>query len=253
MNLKRQSQSERTKSLYSYDPSKPVSFESEENKPIQNNYLQMLEREIWRLNGERDATCYILHEDVIQLLVAAKNYLHVLRRNENDSLIEVVEKVNTLLANAFYKLKEIHQQIASPPLGLLGLEGAIEELVLDTKRKSSTEIEVTKIDSQVNIIEDYQQLAIYKILKQLLDNSLQYSRAKKISIKLHLTNNKIMLEYQDNGVGFYNSKRFWRNGLLQIETLITAFNGKMIIKTSPGSGFSYVAHMQAVLPTQIEI
>ena len=226
--------------------------ELKDTKFIGKNYLQMLEREIWRLNGERDATCYILHEDVIQLLVAAKNYLHVLKSN-NDSSIEVVEKVNTLLADAFYKLKEIHQQIASPPLGLLGLEGAIDELVLNAKSKSSTEIQVTKIDSQVNLIEDYQQLAIYKILKQLLDNSLQYSRAKKISIKLHLINNKIMLEYQDNGVGFYNSKRFWRNGLLQIETLITAFNGKMNIKTSPGSGFSYVAHMQAVLPTQIEI
>lgn len=215
-------------------------------------YQEMLEREIWRLNGERDATCYILHEDVIQLLVAAKNYLQAIEQNESYPLRETVGKVDSLIGDAFQKIKEIHQQIASPPLGLFGLDGAIEELVYHAGKKSKIEIRLKEINPDINRIEDYQQLGIYKIVKQLLDNSLQHARAKKIIIDLVLTHNNIILEYQDDGMGFYNSKKFWRTGLLLIETLIATFQGNMNISTSPGTGFRLKAFMVIMPQTQKE-
>lgn len=210
------------------------------------NYLEMLEREIWRLNGERDATCHILHEDVIQLLVAAKNYLHVIEHTDCNKVGETITKVDSLIAIAFQKIKNIHQQIASPPFSLFGLSGAIEELISNASKNARVQINIKKLDTDVNQIEDYEQLAVYRIFKELVENSLQHARANNIELALSLEKDFILMNYVDNGIGFYNSKRFWRTGLLQIESLIQTFNGKMNISTAPGIGFKFYAQIQLI-------
>ena len=208
------------------------------------NYLEMLEREIWRLNNERDAACHMLHEDVVQLLVAAKNYLHEIEHVESNQVDKTVEKVESLISNAFQKIIEIHQQVSNPPFDLFGLDGALEELVDNTRKFSKIVFTLNEIDPTINQIEDYQKLIIYKVFKELIRNSLQHAKAKSINAQLSLESNIVLIHYQDDGVGFYNSNRFWRTGLVQIESLLGNYNGKMYIETSPGTGFKFNGQMQ---------
>jgi signal transduction histidine kinase len=208
------------------------------------NYLEMLEREIWRLNNERDAACHMLHEDVVQLLVAAKNYLHEIEHVESNQVDKTVEKVEALISNAFQKIIEIHQQVSNPPFDLFGLDGALEELVDNTKKFSKIAFTLNEIDPTINQIEDYQKLIIYKVFKELIRNSLQHAKAKSINAQLSLESNIVLIHYQDDGVGFYNANRFWRTGLVQIESLLGNYNGKMHIETSPGTGFKFNGQMQ---------
>ncbi|MFN4948986.1 MAG: sensor histidine kinase [Bacteroidota bacterium] len=208
------------------------------------NYLEMLEREIWRLNNERDAACHMLHEDVVQLLVAAKNYLHEIEHVESNQVDKTVEKVEALISNAFQKILEIHQQVSNPPFDLFGLDGALEELVDNTRKFSKIVFTLNEIDPTINQIEDYQKLIIYKVFKELIRNSLQHAKAKSINAQLSLESNIVLIHYQDDGVGFYNSNRFWRTGLVQIESLLGNYNGKMYIETSPGTGFKFNGQMQ---------
>jgi two-component system sensor histidine kinase ComP len=46
------------------------------------------------------------------------------------------------------------------------------------------------------------ELSIYRIIKELINNTLKHAQAKKISIKFFLILKSIHLHYSDNGVGF---------------------------------------------------
>jgi signal transduction histidine kinase len=46
------------------------------------------------------------------------------------------------------------------------------------------------------------ELSIYRIIKELINNTIKHARASKITIKLHLVLRFIHLHYSDNGVGF---------------------------------------------------
>ena len=70
------------------------------------------------------------------------------------------------------------------------------------------------------------------------------AKAKSINAQLSLESNIVLIHYQDDGVGFYNANRFWRTGLVQIESLLGNYNGKMHIETSPGTGFKFNGQMQ---------
>lgn len=46
------------------------------------------------------------------------------------------------------------------------------------------------------------ELAIYRIIKELINNTIKHAKARSISIKLHLILRSIRLVYSDNGAGF---------------------------------------------------
>lgn len=211
------------------------------------NYVEMLEREIWRLNSERDAACHILHEDIAQSLIAANNFLHEIKQGESNQIEKTVERVESLLTNAIKKIIEINQQVSNPPFDLFGLTGALEELVDSTRKFSKIVVTLNEIDPEINQIEDYQKLIIYKVFKELIRNSLQHAKAKSINAQLFFETNIVLIHYKDDGVGFYNSKRFWRSGLVQVESLLGNYNGKIHIETSPGTGFRFNGQMQIAL------
>jgi signal transduction histidine kinase len=205
--------------------------------------VTMMQREIWRLRSERGSISHILHEDLMQLIIAAKNYTECI---SIDNKKETAEKTAAILDTTIEKLRNLHRQLDIPQFKLVGLTGAIRALLLkvDFERICKTKIE--KLDEGINEINEYTQLAVYQILEELLKNISTHSHADNAHIYLEIHDKQLFLTVCDNGIGFYNIEKYWREGLHKIKLIIYELNGRMILDSSPGAGCLF----RAVIPLE---
>lgn len=207
-----------------------------------NAMVALLERELWRLRSERGSVGHLLHEDILQMLVAAKNYCSpIINQSQN------LDEVTNIISQTITKLKEVHQRIASPPFLLIGFTGVLLELIARLKTEKQTQLIVDRLDEKINALAVTQQYCLYLIFEELFKNIAIHSYAEIAHVAAQIKDATIQIAVWDNGVGFYNDKKIWRDGLYKIKLLTTELRGKMILESSPGMGCQF----RAVLPFQI--
>jgi signal transduction histidine kinase len=87
-----------------------------------------------------------------------------------------------------------------------------------------------------------QDLALYRIFQELINNTLKHAAATKIQIDLETVENQINISYQDNGKGLTEeaAKQLSTGiGLKSIESRANLINAKMNIPIDQGQGFQF--------------
>ncbi|HNA59349.1 MAG TPA: ATP-binding protein, partial [Chitinophagales bacterium] len=86
-----------------------------------------------------------------------------------------------------------------------------------------------------------QEVFLYRIVQELLTNSIKHGRAQQIKITLLSNNTSIQLEVIDNGVGF--DPQQLQNapgiGMKNIKTRIDLLNGSLLIDSTIGKGSKF--------------
>ncbi len=87
------------------------------------------------------------------------------------------------------------------------------------------------------------EIMVYRIIKELVNNTIKHAKASSIEIKLYEENNIVKLFYKDNGIGFDNVTKagfpVGSIGLLNIMSRIKTINGKYNLSSSKGAGFEF--------------
>ena len=121
-------------------------------------------------------------------------------------------------------------------LNNFGLMRGIKNFVERTQAIHPTAIRFTtnmnneRFDSNIEVI-------LYRVTCELINNSLKHAACDQIDIELSLVNERIVLEYYDNGRGF--SPRDMESvgmGLSNIKSRISSLNGTFTLNSSPGAG-----------------
>ncbi|NBX11682.1 MAG: hypothetical protein EBR19_05680 [Chitinophagaceae bacterium] len=212
-------------------------------KKNHNNHfpdIEGLERELWKLRNEQGAFSHLIHEDILQVMVATKNFITL--ASEKQTYDEnLCHKICDLMDEAINKLKLIHEKVAFHSIKSLGLKGAVFELVNKVKKDYNIDIDFDIEESKIDSVDEYTKLLIHQILTELVKNTAYHSNSKEANIKIDRQKSILCVEYKDSGYGFYNSEKFWRSGLNGVKHSIYTLNGEMKIETSPGTGFFFKA------------
>jgi len=86
-------------------------------------------------------------------------------------------------------------------------------------------------------IENYKKIIIYRILQELLVNMKKHSKCSLVVISFKKNENKLQINYSDNGVGATFEKLASKNGLQNIENRIHSIKGKISFDTQSNKGF----------------
>ncbi|WP_394760116.1 sensor histidine kinase [Flavobacterium sp.] len=205
------------------------------------NTLSIIEAQ----ENERKRIAQDLHDDVSSKLIALSLNLHLLKSKktpeaEKESIFSTLESINS---TAIETSRKIAHNLFPPILEKFGLQEAIEEIVLDFN--SSRQINI-KYKSEVNFsfFEKEKQLHVFRIIQELINNSIKHGKASEINILFKNENKNIEVSYQDNGVGLIKEK-FNKNkglGFINIESRITAINGNYVIDFTKQDGFALTIH-----------
>jgi len=187
--------------------------------------------------NERARFAQELHDGLGPILSNVQMYFQWLAEADNN-MDFVIEKGNISLKNAFATLREISNNLSPHILHNFGIKHAISSFFETIALRNITidfytNIDKLRFDSNIEI-------AMYRVLTELINNSLKYSGATKISIEILHTNNFLKSKYCDNGRGFDVNdtlKNFKGFGMINIQNRIKAVQGNISFWSDESTGF----------------
>jgi signal transduction histidine kinase len=145
-----------------------------------------------------------------------------------------------MLDQAVTSTREISNNLMPRVIHEYGLIKALESFShkVNQTKKLDIRFEHSGIDGT---LDNDIQLILFRVISELINNTLKHARANNIRIKLTKEEDHISLAFEDDGVGF-NADKVMNNprtgiGLKSIISRIKSVNGRVIFKTFEGHGF----------------
>ena len=183
-----------------------------------------------------------LHESVSQELFAAQLKLNALEKSLNDPKYDhQLDEIKTQIVKSIREIRGITYDLSPPVLYDLGLKEAVKSLAKSIEAKYCLTVKA-RFNGRLSHLDDDMKIIIYRIIKEILHNSIKHAQADCINIIIDNTNKHLRVDVSDNGVGFdagslseghYTGDGF---GLFDIKEKINHLSGRLTIHSPPGSG-----------------
>jgi signal transduction histidine kinase len=193
--------------------------------------------------AERRRIAEMLHEDLQQLLVAARMQLSGLCRTQDAAQREAIAReIAQVLERSFKLTKSLTVELAPPVLYEHGLAAALEWLAAETAKNYNVEVTV-EADSSANPKAADVRIFLFRAVRELLLNSAKHAGGSAVHIKMQYGRpDKVLIIVADDGPGFdpnsLDDKRTGSQtvGLLNIRERVSGFGGKFHIDSGPKRG-----------------
>ena len=193
--------------------------------------------------AERRRIAEMLHEDLQQLLVAARMQLAALCRTQDAAQREpIAREIADVLERSFKLTRSLSVELAPPVLYEHGLAAALEWLAAETRKNYNIEVTV-EADSLANPKAADVRIFLFRAVRELLLNSAKHAGGSAVHITMqHRRPDKVRIIVADDGPGFdpnsLDDKRTGSQtvGLLNIRERVSGFGGKFHINSGPKRG-----------------
>lgn len=216
-------------------------IKQQESNPVWLKKLMYTIEEKQRSDLARD-----LHDSVLQDLISLKRqcelFLGDFKKDDNPCREEVQDKLvqmNEQMSDVISMTRETCHELRPQLLYDLGLVKALSKLVAQQQERVPFHIRLNTGRFTASLDLD-SQLNLYRIIQEFLSNAVKHSQATDVLIMLISIQNKIVLHYEDDGVGFdqeKNTEHSMSMGLSGIKERVRALDGRLRIETSEGKGF----------------
>jgi len=206
---------------------------------ITNARLQEQAREL-SVVAERNRLALDLHDAVSQklfgLVLSAEAAVTLLDRDPAAAR-EQVERLQTLAQDALDELRSLVFELRPLDLALDGLAGALRKHVGLVGRLEGFEVELL-IENEPPA-DPARDLEVLRIAQEAIQNAVKHSHAGHVTVVLRGDGNRLLLEVEDDGVGFDPAAegiRSRRLGLTSMEERAERLDGTLEIRSAAGAG-----------------
>ncbi len=198
---------------------------------------EILKNTILSQEKERKRIAQDLHDEVGAMLSVIKLNLSLFERKaENPKTREFAVETKTYLDDVILQVRRISRALMPPSLEKLGLAVAVEELSAWINKSGIIKIQLWK-SGQIIRLENKKELAIFRIIQEILNNAIKHSNASRILLKMHYGAMIFAVSVNDNGKGFEPEKMVKTGlGLKNLESRTQLLNARMKINSAPGKG-----------------
>ncbi len=211
-----------------------------ENKELEiSHQKEVIHAIILTQEKERKRIAQDLHDDISSKLTVINLNSNFLLDGElsPEEYTKVNKNILKVTNKALASARKIAHDLMPPILEKFGLQSAIEELVdeYNTSKKVAIESDIAYPE---NHLTKTQELHVFRVVQELMSNSIRHGKAKEINISFQKKSDDLTIEYKDNGVGFseeiINQKKGL--GMKNIESRIELLNGELTIKSAIKKG-----------------
>lgn len=216
----------------------------ERQKIITAKILEAQENERKRISME-------LHDSIGHILTSARisltNFInkHSFQDNGLASVKDSISNVGKELLNIIHQLHPVD-------LEKFGLEKSIRTLCNELSKVSDCRIMCNTFDLPAKLPFQYE-ITIYRIVQEALNNISKHSQAKEASVQLFFRNYDIILEINDDGIGFETDSYFSSSnigrGLENMMRRVESLNG--VFEIDSNSNYGTEIHIK--IPVRNEI
>lgn len=176
---------------------------------------QLIEAAIKSEETERHRIAEELHDEVGAILASSKLHFHSIKLGSGEYNECIYNKARELLDDGIKKVRNISHSLHSAILQEFGLNEAIDHFASKITHESLIEVTTTLDHEHHYAMKN--DISIYRIIQELLNNILTHAKATKIHIISEYTSQKFRMKITHNGKGLtqqrFEELRFEKNGL----------------------------------------
>lgn len=188
---------------------------------------EKLNAEIQAAEMERNELATQLHNDIAPYLSSVRMRLQLIDGEASGALAENIAALDTCIQ----KIRSISKQLSPLATFDLSFKEALEQYSSQLKLSGLLSIDIIE-KNPIHVTGEINS-QIYRILQEIIANTLKHANASKLTIELSRHNNELLIRTADNGIGFDISKITKANqlglGLLGIYSRVDYLNGTVAI------------------------
>lgn len=187
-------------------------------------YLKVLQAQ----EDERNVIARDIHDGLGALLGTSHLLLTQIlssKLSEQDKL-KNIETATLMISEAAKEARNASQSLMPDSIKRFGLKATINDL----KVLYANRIEIKLNNDCPENIENLLELHIYRIITELINNTLKHARANTVFLNVSHTKHTIFIEYYDNGIGYdfkVNMYAGTGNGLKNIKNRVELLQGEI--------------------------
>lgn len=188
---------------------------------------------------ERQRIAKELHDGIVQELTSIKLALGSLQSQVHPENQEKVEQIVSQLDKSTRETREISHQMMPLALRELGLIPALEDVFERSFKPLSIQYEFECVGME-NRLSDKQEISLFRIIQELINNCIKHSEANKVHINLQQTDKHILLVFEDNGKGFSDSNTNNGIGMQNLNSRVKIINGVIRFESEMNKGLTVI-------------
>ncbi len=198
---------------------------------LADRLLKVQESERQRLSRE-------LHDDIGQLLTAAKLQAEWLQRRLPETLQEPCTTLRSTLDDTLSSVRNLATSLAPRQLHSLGLEASLRAHLLRTLENTEVRWSL-ECKSRLEGIPEDMAMAAFRITQEAVTNVLRHARAHNLIVRFQRQPEGLALSISDDGQGFLPSPKPGEEGQCGMAGMAERahlLNGSLTVHSEPGKG-----------------
>ncbi len=217
-------------------PNQTIQFQPHE---LADHMLQVQETERHRLSRE-------LHDDIGQMLTAAKLKSVWVQRRASEDLHPHCAMLNSILDETLAKVRDVSAILNPRQLASLGLEASLRAHLVQTLADTPI-LWSLECRQRLAGIPEEMAVAAFRITQEAVTNMLRHAQAKNLLVRIQRLPEGLALSISDDGLGFspaLDPGAQGQRGMAGMAERAALLGGHVTVDSEPGHG----THIKALFP-----
>ncbi|MBK7222299.1 MAG: hypothetical protein IPH94_13525 [Saprospiraceae bacterium] len=219
--------------FFSKGQKKIMKARMEQKEQELNFQKELLATTIHTQETERDRIASELHDDITSQLNIIHLNLHMLKKNMGEAGNDnpLIDQIQSSLSASIERTRKLSHELMPPLLKKFGIAYVLGELETHINQIDGIQIQITS-SHLIPYTGEEDQLHLYRIIQELIQNTLKYAGASLIKIMFRLEGAHFFMTYTDNGKGMDPDSTKVGSGMRNIQTRCQILKGSYQIEPS---------------------
>jgi two-component system, NarL family, sensor kinase len=208
-----------------------------QNKKVLNLERTNAQAQISTLEKDRARIAADLHDDLAPMLVAVKMRINSFELTDVSDQKQL-DSTNKIIDDLAKRMRAISFDLMPVSLQEKGLIMALQEFVNHISQHSDLNIRL-KLYEQTIALSEQRTIHVYRMIQEIIHNTIKHAHASELVIAVKRQNEYLVVESQDNGVGFDHEQKLKESKGLGLKSLLNRVHllrAEFTVDSQPGKG-----------------
>ncbi|HEY6142406.1 MAG TPA: tetratricopeptide repeat protein, partial [Flavobacterium sp.] len=192
---------------------------------VKDQELKLIKASIKGQDKARTKIAKELHDSIGGNLAAIK-----LQLNSVSTKPDTVQNIQKQLDETYQQVRDLSHNLIPEKFSQNNFSALLEEYQKNLAEIDSLKTSFSAYPKQkIDLIADNLQMEIYKIIQELVTNTLKHAKATSIDLQLNYIEDNLNILFEDNGIGFDSQKKMMGIGFKNINSRLNTISGSMEI------------------------
>ncbi len=214
---------------------------------LKDQELKLVKASVKGQISERERIAQELHDSIGGNLAGIKLRL-------NNSGMNDLDSINHQIDDTYRQVRDLSHNLVPEKFSENNFCNILREYLNNILEGSTMSPNLNAYpEKDIDLLNENLQAEIFKIIQELITNTIKHAKASIINIQINLIDNDLGIIFEDNGVGFNTEKHTSGIGFKNMKNRLKKLSGTLNIDSNPKIGTIISIEISNLKPTTHEI